>query len=91
MNNDFISTIKRRRWRAHSSYAAFIVTGWSIGRELACGSTDRIMIQCMKNYVIMTSSGYEGAMNITAKLNAKLGLIFLDIECALEALMKLMG
>ena len=49
------------------------------------------MIQCMKNYVIMTSSGYEGAMNITAKLNAKLGLIFLDIECALEALMKLMG
>lgn len=65
--------------------------GDRIGRELACGSTDRIMIEGMKNYVIMTSSGYKTAMNIRTKLNAKLGLIFLDIECALEALMKLMG
>jgi predicted regulator of Ras-like GTPase activity (Roadblock/LC7/MglB family) len=47
------------------------------------------MIQGERGYVIMTSSGDEAVLTIMAKPNAKLGLIFLDIKRASEALAKL--
>ena len=69
--------------------AELLSLGDRAGRELARGSIDRIMIQGEKGYVIMTSSGDEAVLTIMAKPNAKLGLIFLDIKRASEALAKL--
>jgi predicted regulator of Ras-like GTPase activity (Roadblock/LC7/MglB family) len=69
--------------------AALLSLGDRAGRELARGSIDRIMIQGEKGYVIMTSSGDEAVLTVMAKPNAKLGLIFLDIKRASEALAKL--
>lgn len=59
------------------------------GKELARGSIDRIMIQGKKDYVIMTSASEEAVLIIITKPNAKLGLIFLDIKRAAEALSRL--
>ena len=53
------------------------------------GSTDRVLVQGERGYVIMTSAGREAVLTIMAKPNAKLGLIFLDIKRAAEALAKL--
>ena len=69
--------------------AALLSLGDRAGKELARGSIDRIMIQGEKGYVIMTSAGEEAVLTIMAKPNAKLGLIFLDIKRAAEALSKL--
>ena len=42
-----------------------------------------------RGYVIMSSSGTEAVLTVLAKQNAKLGLLFLDIKRAAEALSKL--
>jgi predicted regulator of Ras-like GTPase activity (Roadblock/LC7/MglB family) len=75
--------------RVGAMSAALLSLGDRAGRELARGSIDRIMIQGERGYVIMTSSGDEAVLTIMAKPNAKLGLIFLDIKRASEALAKL--
>ena len=75
--------------RVGAMSAALLSLGDRAGRELARGSIDRIMIQGEKGYVIMTSSGDEAVLTIMAKPNAKLGMLFLDIKRASEALAKL--
>ena len=75
--------------RVGAMSAALLSLGDRAGRELARGSIDRIMIQGERGYVIMTSSGDEAVLTVMAKPNAKLGLIFLDIKRASEALAKL--
>ena len=46
-------------------------------------------VQGERGYVIMSSSGTEAVLTVLAKQNAKLGLLFLDIKRAAEALSKL--
>ena len=75
--------------RVGAMSAALLSLGDRAGRELARGEIDRVMIQGDKGYVIMTSAGDEAVLTIIAKSNAKLGLIFLDIKRAAEALSKL--
>ena len=75
--------------RVGAMSAALLSLGDRAGRELARGSIERIMIQGEMGYVIMTASGDEAVLTIMAKPNAKLGLIFLDIKRASEALAKL--
>ncbi|WP_230660651.1 roadblock/LC7 domain-containing protein [Psychrobacter sp. I-STPA10] len=75
--------------RVGAMSAALLSLGDRAGRELARGEIDRVMIQGEKGYVIMTSAGDEAVLTIIAKSNAKLGLIFLDIKRAAEALSKL--
>lgn len=75
--------------RVGAMSAALLSLGDRAGRELARGEIDRVMIQGDKGYVIMTSAGDEAVLTIIAKSNAKLGLIFLDIKRAAEALSSL--
>ncbi|MFB2538871.1 MULTISPECIES: roadblock/LC7 domain-containing protein [unclassified Acinetobacter] len=75
--------------RVGAMSAALLSLGDRAGRELSRGEIDRVMIQGQKGYVIMTSSGEEAVLTVMAKPNAKLGLIFLDIKRAAEALSKL--
>lgn len=76
--------------RVGAMSAALLSLGDRAGSELGRGATDRILIQGEKGYVIMTSAGNEAVLTIMAKPNAKLGLIFLDIKRAAEALAKLL-
>jgi predicted regulator of Ras-like GTPase activity (Roadblock/LC7/MglB family) len=47
------------------------------------------LIQGEYGYVIMSSAGPEAVLTVLAKPNAKLGLIFLDIKRAAQALSQL--
>lgn len=69
--------------------SAALLSAGDRGSELGRGSTDRVLVQGEKGYVIMTSAGREAVLTILAKPNAKPGLIFLDIKRAAEALAKL--
>ncbi|UZA50631.1 roadblock/LC7 domain-containing protein [Moraxella bovis] len=75
--------------RVGAMSAALLSLGDRAGTELARGKIDRLLVQGEKGYVIMTSAGGEAVLTILAKPNAKLGLIFLDIKRASEALAKL--
>ncbi len=74
--------------RVGAMSAALLSLGERAGQELARGKIDRVLVQGEKGYVIMTSSGEEAVLTVLAKPNAKLGLIFLDIKRAAEALVK---
>lgn len=76
--------------RVGAMSAALLSLGDRAGRELARGAIDRVLVQGEKGYVIMSSSGDEAVLTVLAKPNAKLGLVFLDIKRAAEALAKLL-
>lgn len=76
--------------RVGAMSAALLSLGDRAGAELARGKIDRLLVQGEKGYVIMTSAGSEAVLTVLAKSNAKLGLIFLDIKRASEALSKLL-
>lgn len=69
--------------------AAMLSLGERTARELARGAIERVLIQGENGYVIMTSAGSEAVLTVLAKPNAKLGLIFLDIKRAAQALSQL--
>ncbi|MDD2925374.1 roadblock/LC7 domain-containing protein [Rhodoferax sp.] len=69
--------------------AALLSLGERTAKELTRGQLERVLIQGAQGYVIMTAAGPEAVLTVLAKSNAKLGLIFLDIKRAAEALSKL--
>jgi len=75
--------------RVGAMSAALLSLGDRAARELARGSLERVLLQGQQGYVIMSSAGGEAVLTVLAKANAKLGLIFLDIKRAAEALSKL--
>ncbi len=75
--------------RVGAMSAALLSLGDRAARELARGTLERVLLQGERGYVIMSSSGTEAVLTVLAKQNAKLGLLFLDIKRAAEALSKL--
>lgn len=75
--------------RVGAMSAALLSLGDRAVRELARGTLERVLLQGGRGYVIMSSSGTEAVLTVLAKQNAKLGLLFLDIKRAAEALSKL--
>jgi hypothetical protein len=76
--------------RVGAMSAALLSLGDRAARELARGNLQRVLIQGERGYVIMASAGPEAVLTLLAKPNAKLGLIFLDMRRAAEALAKLL-
>ena len=75
--------------RVSAMSAALLSLGDRAARELARGTLERVLLQGERGYVIMSSAGSEAVLTVLAKQNAKLGLLFLDIKRAAEALSKL--
>ncbi|SHE56652.1 hypothetical protein SAMN02745117_00493 [Lampropedia hyalina DSM 16112] len=69
--------------------AALLSLGERATRELGRGSLERVLVQGKDGYIIMTAAGTEAVLTVTAKTNAKLGLLFLDIKRAAQSLSKL--
>jgi predicted regulator of Ras-like GTPase activity (Roadblock/LC7/MglB family) len=69
--------------------AALLSLGERIASELSRGTLERVLIQGERGYVIMSAAGPEAVLTVLAKSNAKLGLIFLDIKRAAQALSKM--
>lgn len=69
--------------------AAMLSLGDRTAKELARGSLEQVLIKGHHGYVLMTHAGKEAVLSVMAKPNARLGLIFLDVKRAAEAITKL--
>ena len=75
--------------RVSAMSAAMLSLGERIATELGRGTLDQVYIKGEKGYVILMSVGEEAVLTALAREQAKLGLIFLDMRRAAEALAKL--
>jgi len=72
--------------RVSAMSAAMLSLGERISTELGRGSLDQVYIKGEKGYVILMSVGDEAVLTTLVREQAKLGLIFLDVTRAVDAL-----
>jgi uncharacterized protein len=75
--------------RVSAMSAAMLSLGERISSELGRGELEQVMVKGENGYVILTSVGEEAVLTVLARKDAKLGLIFLDINRSVDALSKL--
>jgi hypothetical protein len=75
--------------RVSAMSAAMLSLGERIANELGRGALDQVYIKGEKGYVILMSVGDEAVLTVLAGEDAKLGLVFLDMRRAIEALAKI--
>jgi predicted regulator of Ras-like GTPase activity (Roadblock/LC7/MglB family) len=75
--------------RVSAMSAAMLSLGERIATELGRGTLEQVYIKGEQGYVILMSVGEEAVLTALARDQAKLGLIFLDMRRAIEALSKL--
>ena len=72
--------------RVSAMSAAMLSLGERISIELRRGDLDQVYIRGDNGYVMLTSVGQDAVLTVMASVNAKLGLIFLDIKRTADAL-----
>lgn len=72
--------------RVSAMSAAMLSLGERISMELKRGELDQVYIRGKEGYVMLTSVGSDAVLTVMANANAKLGLIFLDINRTAEKL-----
>jgi len=75
--------------RVSAMSAAMLSLGERISLELRRGDLDQVYIRGDNGYVMLMAVGTDAVLTILAGVNAKLGLIFLEIRRAAEALEEL--
>ncbi len=70
--------------------AAMLSLGDRTAQELARGRLEQVLIKGDNGYVLMTHAGNEAVLSVLAKPSARLGLIFLDVKRASEAISKVL-
>ena len=70
--------------RVAAMSAAMLSLGERISSELGRGELDQVYIKGEMGYVMLMSIGHDAVLTTLAKENAKLGLIFLDMNRAIE-------
>ena len=75
--------------RVSAMSAAMLSLGERISIELRRGDLDQVYIRGDNGYVMLVAVGEDAVLTILAGVNAKLGLVFLDIKRTAEALEKL--
>ena len=76
--------------RVSAMSAAMLSLGERISSELGRGQLEQVFIKGERGYVILTSVGEEAVLTVLARKEAKLGLIFLDVNRAVDALTSLL-
>ena len=74
--------------RVGAMSAALLSLGDRTARELARGSLEQVLIKGGKGYILMTHAGEDAVLTVLTQPQAKLGLIFLDVRRAAEAVAK---
>ncbi|MEM7028316.1 MAG: roadblock/LC7 domain-containing protein [Chloroflexota bacterium] len=74
--------------RVSAMSAAMLSLGERIAQELSRGILDEIYIKGSHGYVLLMAVGDEAVLTAMARVDAKLGLIFLDMRRAAEDLEK---
>ncbi len=75
--------------RVAAMSAAMLSLGQRSATELAKGDLEQVLVRGEHGYILMTHAGEEAVVTVLTKENAKLGLIFLDVKRAAEAIVKL--
>ena len=75
--------------RVSAMSAAMLSLGERISIELKRGDLDQVYIRGDNGYVMLTSVGQDAVLTVMANVNAKLGLIFLDIKRTADTLSEL--
>jgi len=70
--------------------AAMLSLGERTSHELARGNLEQVLIKGDHGYVLMTHAGPDTVVCVVTKPSAKLGLVFLDIKRAAEAIKSIM-
>lgn len=71
--------------------AALLGLGERITKELARGSFELTMLRGNDGYTVLVRSGANAVLTVLAAKNAKLGLIFLDIQRSSAEISRLLG
>lgn len=66
--------------RTAAMSAAMLSLGERIGKELARGTIERILVEGDKGFAIMVGCGEEAVLLVLASKAAKQGLLFLEIK-----------
>jgi hypothetical protein len=74
--------------RVGAMSAALLSLGDRTAKELARGGLEQVLIKGDKGYILMTHAGEDAVLTVLAKPQARLGLIFLDVKRAAEAVTK---
>ena len=82
-----IDTVEEDRVSAMS--AAMLSLGERIASELGRGRLDQVYVKGEHGYVILMAVGDEAVLTVLARQQAKLGLIFLDMNRTVSELEKL--
>lgn len=72
--------------RVSAMSAAMLSLGERIASELTRGELEQVNVKGDNGYVILTSVGEEAVLTVLARKDAKLGLILLDVNRAVDAL-----
>ena len=74
--------------RVGAMSAAMLSLGDRTSRELARGELEQVLVKGAKGYVLMTHAGPDSVLTALCKPNSRLGLIFLDVKRAADAISK---
>lgn len=66
--------------RVAAMTAVILSVGERIGRELARGKVDRVVVEGDKGYSVLVGCGPDGVLLILAGIGAKQGILFLEIK-----------
>ncbi|MEC4818948.1 MAG: roadblock/LC7 domain-containing protein [Scytonema sp. PMC 1069.18] len=66
--------------RTAAMSASMLSLGERIGRELARGNVDRIVVEGEKGYGVLMSCGHEAVLLVLASSAVKQGVLFLEIK-----------
>lgn len=72
--------------RVSAMSAAMLSLGERISSELGRGELEQVMVKGENGYVILTAVGEEAVLTVLARKDAKLGLIFLDVNRTVDDL-----
>ena len=76
--------------RVGAMSAAMLSLGERTAQELARGELEQVLVKGANGYILMTHANSDSVLTVVAKPNARLGLIFLDVKRAAEAIGKLL-
>ena len=74
--------------RVAAMSAAMLSLGERTAAELGRGALDQVFIKGVTGYVVLMSAGREAVLTALAREDAKLGLIFLDMQRTAEEIGK---
>lgn len=87
MASNFPAGMDEDRMAAMS--AALLAMGERTSRELNRGGLQQVFVRGEKGLVVMMAAGQDGVLAALCSQNAKLGLIFLDMQRAAQELAKI--